>query len=572
MRDLRLPDLTFPMLNYGKFETPLTLLPMLYLGGAGTKTNLVAHYIDQGALGEPIVDRIPIIEKLHGDIEARLVGGGSRGSARTTIVRFREFVAWADRYEKSVTLATVEETYIDWSHYLLQRQRRGDDVSRLHIYQSAVAVAKVLDNVLELRTGLLAKTPLRRSNYLKPFLSVKADKQNLEQTFAFGQALLDITAALSSEVIRGPIPVRIHFRTGQVIEEWLKLKSTEHVKTLSDKVKPSTRQLAIAKRASWLADTSMRTRHSLANLRIEAEMLIFIAQTGMNLEQVNTLKLSKFRYRSHLDGYQVHRVYKGRRQGEVAFDIFSQYRETFERYLMWRASMFPDDDEGLLFPLVRAGRAEGRGPAFTMVKKMCKKLAIRFIPSRVLRKTRINWLLRRSNDPSLTAEMHAHTQETLIRHYEQPSLQVAMVEINRFHARTDQAIASPGPGVCAEVGAIPQAVPDTASDATPPDCISPAGCLFCWHQRDIDTEEYVWSLASYRYLKSLELARFRPPAKGSAVHPAAAAIDRLTAKLKHFESSSQVRRGWVQEALIRVDEDYHHPRWDGFIRLMDARI
>lgn len=571
MRDLQIPDLTFPMLNYGRLETPLTLLPMLYLGGAGTKANLVSRYIDQGTLGVAVLERVPLIQKVHEYIEGKLVAGGSRGSARTAIVRFREFVAWADKNGRSVTQQTIEETYIAWSHYLLQRSRLGT-VSKAHIYQSAVAVAKLIDNALELRRGVLARTPLRRSSFIKPFVSIKADKQNLEQTFEFGQALFDIANALSSEVIVGPIPVVIKFRTGQVIEEWLKLKSTELVKTLSDKVRPSAKKIALAKRAGWLADNSMRTRYPLVNLRIEAEMLIFIAQTGMNLEQVITLKMSKFRYRRYIDGYQVHRVYKGRRQGEVAFDIFSQYRKVFERYLAWRAVMFPDDEEELLFPLIRKGRAVGsRPPAFGMVRKVCKKLAIRFCAPRMLRKTRINWLLRRSNDPTLTAEMHAHTQETLIRYYEQPSLQIALVEISRFHARAEQAIAAPGPGVCEGLSSTPQPVANIPSDATPPDCIGPAGCLFCEHQRDLDTEDHVWSLASYRYLKSLELSRFRAPAKNRTIHPAAAAIDRLTKKLNYFERSSQVRKRWVQEALMRVDEDYHHPRWDGFVRLMEAR-
>lgn len=568
MNEQDIPDLTFSMIQYGKFETPLDLRPLLYWGGAGRKASLVAKHITNGSLGVPIAERLLLVKKLHEHIEGNLAGGGRRSSAKTTIRRLREFFTWADEAGRLVSLESVESAYIDWTDHLLHRQRVDGNISEVHAYQAAVAVGKVLCDVLGLRLGLLAKTRIRRAKHLRSVLGTEADKQNLEQTFAFGHSLLDITNALSVEAIWGALPVSIRFRTGQEIEEWSKLKPPERMKTLRDKVKPSIRRDALAKRTAWEADTSFRTRYPLVNLRIESEMLIFIAQTGMNLEQVHTLKMSKFRYRSHLDGYQVYRVYKGRRHGEVAFEIFNQYRDFLERYLRWRAAMFPGDDEELLFPLLRAGRV-GLQPAFSMVRKYCEKLDIRFISPRALRKTRINWLLRRSRDPAMTAEMHAHSQETLIRVYEQPSVQVAMVEISKFHNRNDPAIASPGPGLC--VSPVPQAATDAPCEAAVPDCISPSGCLFCTHQRDIDSGDHVWSLASFRHLKSLELARYRPPAKDNALHPAAAAIDRLTAKLKHFEQSNEVRRKWVSEALARVEEDDHHPSWEGFIRLMEAR-
>lgn len=101
--------------------------------------------------------------------------------------------------------------------------------------------------------------------------------------------------------------------------------------------------------------------------------------------------------------------------------------------------------------------------------------------------------------------------------------------------------------------------------------MSPAGCLFCDHQRDLDSEDHVWSLATYRHYKSLELARYMRLSKSGAPHPAAAAVERITAKLRRFEASSEVRKCWVREALARVDEGNYHPKWDGFIQLLEAR-
>jgi len=50
-----------------------------------------------------------------------------------------------------------------------------------------------------------------------------------------------------------------------------------------------------------------------------------------------------------------------------------------------------------------------------------------------------------------------------------------------------------------------------------------------------------------------------------------ATMERVTAKLKYFKESSEVRALWVSEALARIEEGDYHPRWDGFIQLMEAR-
>jgi site-specific recombinase XerD len=571
MRTLAIPDLTFRNVQYGRTETKWDLRPLLFRGGAGARSNLVAAQIDNGLFRAPVEERIPLVAKIHEYIEGRLASGGSRGSAGITITRLRQFFSWADSEGKIIDLESAEHTFIEWTDHLLYRVTVLRDIKEIHAYQVAVAVAKVLDDTLELRKGLLAKTRLRRRGRTTSALGTNADKQNLEQTFAFGHALLDIADSLSIKAIRGTLPVRITFRSGHVHEEWLKLKPPEQAKTLDTKAKRSTRKYTIETRRAFEEDTSARTRHPLINLRIEAEMLIFIGQTGMNLEQVHSLKMSKFRYSSHLGGYRVHRVYKGRRQGEVAFEIFNEYRDIFERYLEWRDAMFPDQESDLLFPLISSGRALVVAPHLSAVIGMCKRIGLRFIGPKALRKTRINWLLRNSRDPAMTAEMHAHTQQTLIRQYEQPSFQVALTEINLFHKRTDPAIVSPGPGLCVRRETAPLKLPSAPPEATSPDCISPAGCLFCAYQRDIDSEDHIWSLASYRYLKSLELIRYRPAAKGAMPHPARAAIDRLTEKLSYFGKSSEVRTLWVDEALSRIEEEHYHPRWDGFIQLMEIR-
>ncbi|MDW3683333.1 site-specific integrase [Cupriavidus sp. CV2] len=572
MREVDFPDLTFPMVRLGDKETRWDLRCLLYRGGAAATVDKVAGLIAGGDLGTPVLERIQLVQRIHAEIASGLVSGGGKETARTKIYCLRRFFAWADDAGPALSLGTVVHTFIHWTDHLLQRQRINGDFKERGVYQLAKSVAAVLDSVLERRISILVDTRIRKPRDDRLVHNTKASKQNLEKSFAFGHVLADICDALTVESIRGSLPVRIPLRSGKVLEEWSFLPRPEVDEPIEgDTSRRRRAPISDQARGAWMADTSLRTRYPLVNLRIEAELLLFIAQTGLNRAQALTARVGHFHYTSHLDGYQV-RQYKHRRQGEVEFEIYREYRALFERYLIWRSTMFPDDPCGLLFPFVRRSRAEDTPPSFTRVRTVCSKLDIAFVPPRALRMVRINWLLRELQDPALAAEMAQHARETLLSDYVQPNPQVAMLEISRFHIQADPNIAPPGPGRC--VSPTPAAIPGIPPQATRPDCVSPAGCLFCVHHRDVDSEDHVWSLASFRYLKSLELARDRPSsvAKTSAVpHPAALAIDRLTAKLKFYEGSSKVRGLWVREALLRIDEGDYHPTWHGFIQLAEVR-
>jgi len=331
---------------------------------------------------------------------------------------------------------------------------------------------------------------------------------------------------------------------------------------------------SIAAISSYEADRSLdhKFRRSIVNWRIQAELQMFIGQTGMNLGQAAALTLRQFSYASDIDGYKV-RDYKERRGGEVLFEIFSEYRSHFERYLEWRRKLFPN--EARLFPILRnEGSHEDSRIRFHVLRNACALAGIDFITPSALRGTRINWLLRRSGDADLTSEMAQHTPRTLLTVYERPSLQRAISEITQFHAQHDPALADKavlhavGPGVCDGVPKVSLAKPDTAPE---PDCQRPSGCLWCEHHRDIDSQDYVWSMTCFRHLKILELSKQPPIKKGSkTIHPAEHAIERLSAKLAWFRQSNATRRAWVEEALARVEEGSYHDQWSYLIKALEG--
>lgn len=560
-----LPDLTFPMVKLGRRETPWDLKPLLFFGGAAANIGRVAALISSGELGSPLYERLDLVQSLHEAMTGKLVGGGSKATQSSILDNLRAFFTWSEEANHPLTQETVTATYLHWTDALLHRVRVVKDMSETSAYTEALRVSGILDQVLLRATPLILLSRIPNPPKRRTVHGVKADKQNLEWTFSFGHLLQDICDNLPISVIWGPLPVRITIRNGTVLEEWSKLKPADaRVSVKRDtESRRNNAKVSDETRAAHANDRTLRTRFPLTNLRIEAELLMFIGQTGMNLGQAAKLKLRNFFFSSDIDGYKV-KDRKGRRGGEVLFEIYKEYKGHFERYLDWRRELFPGDER--LFPFVTQSRSDTRATQFSRMRKTCKKLELQFVPPSMLRKTRINWLLRRSGDPDLTAEMAQHTKETLLTVYESPSLQRTMSETMRFWAQSDPTLARTTPVAPGECNGIPAPMKNMPKTAPAPDCIRASGCLWCEHHRDIDNLNYVWSLGCFRHLKVIELSRYRAPEVGVEKHPAEHAVTRLSDKLRWFLESNELRRSWVEETLARIDEGSYHPDW---VRLIE---
>ncbi len=571
MDNRSIPNLAFPGLRLGKRVIPMDLLPLLYLGGASARAEKVARLIASGDLGNPLPERIELVTKIHEEIDFSLKSGGATSSTIVRIRYLRDFFSFADSAGYSLSIDTVLSVYVHWTDHLIHRIRTIKNLEQLSAYNYGITVGTLLDKVFERGSSILLTTRLKSPRRKKGTLSVAKDKQSLQKTFAFGYMLLDIMDGLSFDSLWGELPVRIPLRTGQELVEWSWLVSPRHLKPKPDTAPGRAQQKQRDKiRAKFISDRTLNTRFPLANLRIEAELLFFISQTGMNLAQAHQIRLRHFSYTSTLDGYLV-RDYKHRRKGEVLFEIYPEYKAIFERYLAWRNAVFPNDLDGVLFPLIRkGGRAEDKAPNFGRIRRICKKLEMQFILPSQLRNTRINWLLRRSGDDDMTAEIAQHSKQTLVRVYEEPSLQRAMTEVMRFWQSADPVMNPPSPGVC---NGLPMPVDIIPHGATQPDCARPSGCLWCEHHRDIDSLDYVWSISSFRYLKNLELAKYHPPQKENwPTHPALFSIERLSDKLHWFNNSNSIRKSWVDESLSRIEEGEYHPSWSDLIQSIEASI
>ena len=566
--DVRSRPLTFPSIPLGERETPHDLRRLLHKGSASLRADRAAQALQEGLLGEVLPERLELVQQLHEYIAGALAAGGSAATARKQIRDLTQLFAWAEKVGAELSITHIEKTYLDWAEHLLHRVRVVKDLRLTSATGYIRLTGAALDGVLGRRTPLSELTRIRGPRGRKTAQGAQAEKQNLQATFALGHLLQCICDGLSLQVIWGPRRFSIPLQGGGE----LKIARGSRHRPDSERALHNVRASA-ALDVAYEKDRSLDhgLRKDLVNLRIQAELLVFIGQTGMNLAQAQGLPLRRFSYSSDIDGYKV-REYKPRRQGEVLFEIFTEYRSHFERYLTWRRELFPNADK--LFPLIRhlGARAERR-PSFSTIQAACKQIGIFWVPPGVLRATRVNWLLRRSGDPDLTAEMSSHHRKTLLRSYEVPSQQRAIAEITRFWQSNDPTLVGPTPSLAVAPGecdGTPLALPDKPEAAPAPDCRRPSGCLWCEHHRDIDSFEHVWSLACFRHLKVLEMARYCPPSKQRAVaHPADHAIDRLSDKLSWYRGSNATRREWVEEALARVEEGHYHDQWVYLITAME---
>ncbi|WP_343627162.1 hypothetical protein [Roseateles puraquae] len=219
--DLRIPELTFPCIQYGAQETQMDLQILLYKGGALSYTKKTKKLIDDGALGVVLPERVELVRRIHDFMSGQLAGGGSRHTAKNNFRGLRDFFGWQDSTNSSASIKNVEQEFLSWTDAMLDRHRVKKDLSMRSAYSIASRVASILDFILERPTSLMTATRLIAPDGRKSAVPRDSEKELLKDTFAFGHLLQDICDGLPSDVVlKAALPVRIILRTGQHIEQW----------------------------------------------------------------------------------------------------------------------------------------------------------------------------------------------------------------------------------------------------------------------------------------------------------------------------------------------------------------
>lgn len=290
MLDTALPDLILHGLPLGPKQDSIDLRWLLYNGAASTYGRTLKKVVESGRLGRPLLERLPLLQAIHGHWQAGIATGTvGNESAKMLWGRLRNFVAFTEKAKKPLTLAGALNFYLVYCAYI----KRRSDLSAMTHYKYSNELALLIAPVLGMDTRKLQwKTKIR----MPKRLGNRSAKENLHGTANFVQTLLETVEQLPVDVIRGPLPVILRYAAGgeHAIHLGLPLQPLDSLR-LECAYKYKRAVNARERRAS---NISNKARSKLINLRLEAELLIFVNQTGSNLTQALQLTGSQFRYQS----------------------------------------------------------------------------------------------------------------------------------------------------------------------------------------------------------------------------------------------------------------------------------
>lgn len=550
MRDVVIPDLTLHGLPLGPQQHPIDLRWLLYKGAASIHGRNIKKTVESGRLGQELLERLPLLEAIHRHWQTGVSAGTmGEGTVKERWHRLRTFVSFTEGAKKPLTLAGALNLYLDYCAYTKCRS----DISAMSRYEYSLGLAVIVAPLLGMDSRKLQwKTRIRKPKRL----GNQAAKENLDATAAFVQTLLETAGQLPIGVIRGPLPVTLRFAAGgeYTIHIGLPLRPLNSFKPQGSQHY----KRAVDARARRANDTSNKARAALVNLRLDAELLIFINQTGCNLTQALRLTGSQFRYQS--DGDYLHLfAWKNRAKHSVELRIHKGYRAQFEAYLKWRSAIFPEDSDGLTFPFIcnDGDHAMLRTNwTFAHARKLMKSIGQPFVHSQQLRKTIANFTKRKLSR-QVAADLLSNKEKTFREAYEEVNHQTTVAELVNFWNDTEAFMSAVGPGGCQQ--SAPQFRADAPDGAPKPDCEGAGGCLFCDKNRDLHSFDHVWNLASLHHFKLAEFNADRTPLSYKKRHPVALTIERIAAKLDALTALGGKLAEWVTEANLRVQEARYHP-------------
>lgn len=566
-----IPDLRINHESLLKSPYRSDLKRFIYVGGASCDAKRDAGLVE---LGELRIERLDLVVAIRDEIEADLIMGRSPDSVLSLLSTLKKFFVYVDVNGLFCDVDNLESNYLDYSEYLfMQAYGEKPSVKKSTAYGLVSQLSSLFGKILGIpqATALYTRTRHRYKKSSKRAVGKTAEKQNLEKTFKAGRFLTSLIEGITKDKVLGNLPMVVPVQGGLVKGDEVVFSSP------ADKwlCKPKSTWSNIQRDSSYSAIKNRQPvekiegtkRWLFVNLRVTAEFFVFIAQSGMNQTQARNLKRESFKYRSSGDSWIV-TAYKKRKGGNVSFKIYKSYKPYFEKYLSFVNYFFPNSV--WLFPIVGKNGKDFGSRSLTQYSGLrsvfCEHDIPWIVPSQ-LRNTRVNWLLRRSGDEELTADMSQHTKAVLRERYELPNQQRAISEITLFWKKNDPIRKSDlrVSLIDSQCSGRPEPIEGKPSKVVSPNCINPSGCLWCSKHRDVDTEDYVWSLMSFRHLKTIEAAGRMMPDEV----PADLVVDRVTEKLSWFRKSSRKREGWVEECEQRIDEQYYHPNWSIVIEFLE---
>lgn len=532
----------------------------LVMGGAATDSRWFYRDASAETWQGAIKDRLPFVEKITDYFNLEVTRGASASTIHTYFSDVNQFMKWVDKNNivLSANRKDLETVFLAYDEYLYTRGWIKKEVSYITVYSSVFNIAQSFSKMLNLpphaHFRYLSRVVKAYKSPRKSSISRAAEKQHLGNTRTLGYYCVDIADAITIEAAYGQLPITVNTLKPDGSKKAIKMPLG-----LSNLLKHELKQTS--NRAAALCkptDTMDKFRGNLVRVRLLAELVIFVYQTGMNVSQVLQVERKGLSYKLQGNNDWLVTCRKGRKQGPVKFKIYKEYRDRLKNFIKFLDHFYPE--EAQLFPVSYKSSSNRGSVNYDALKKQAVRDGIPWIPPRITRNTRANSLDRMVGDPDLSAEMTQHVKETFRKNYERPSQHRSMTALTHFWNGKPVSLINSG------CDGQSSSTKDKPSAVINPNCINESGCLWCKSHRDIESEDYVWSLASFKHLKLIEAAQ---PINRQI--PADFVIERLSEKLEAYKELNEQSQQWVDEALMRIEESDYHPTWKNIINFWESR-
>lgn len=541
----------------------------LFKGGASLSPLASRDDLARRRAGKLQSGRVDLVKALHEAFLERKLSGAAGHSLGSYIAAIRKFWKFCDSGDfRFVGLETVpiRRAVSEYATAQVHLFRSGKIQERTAGAAAWGAVGLLADALRVEARELVGRTTMPRVNTGTQALA--HEKLDLAAIDTFIDGLNRIVHSLSGERLYGGFPIQIEVGEGDVVSyfgmgprptggeysyrNWNKKRVDQHKNF----------------------DRSYERRLPLLQIRVQAECLRFIENTAINLAQVLELTVGDLKYRSISGEYEV-TGFKDRANRNVTFRISKTYRPAFDRYLEFRRTAMSDSQANTLFPFHGKGGVQSKYIAtrgFRSLRRLFTAAGKTFIAPSLLRFAkgqRVIRLLATGGNLATVAGVLQNTVQVVLKSYLIGSQTMAVVEFTRFlktisthNARNNLRLG----GDCRTPGR-PVEIPGLAKTVPAPDCINPAGCLFCKHYRGVKSRDYLHKILSYRTFLRL---RAGLPASSSALvtNVLAPTIERINDFVEAVAGESEHLKGEAAIARIWVEDGRFHRAWLGWIELL----
>jgi hypothetical protein len=225
--------------------------------------------------------RLPLVLALREAVDDRFDTTRSHRTVITNFGALKQFFVYCDNHDLDPTTSNVAEAFRNW----VEHERKPDghkEANEISVYSRINRAASLLADACGLdRLLLTLPARLEKPKRSKIALGTEADKQHIQRAFSFGICVASIIECLSHSAILGQLPIPLTLGTSRIslFSGYVRDSIIER-QQLQSLCKPRTGETD-AKRAALFARGTLKQRYSLVNLRMEAELLLFISQTGL---------------------------------------------------------------------------------------------------------------------------------------------------------------------------------------------------------------------------------------------------------------------------------------------------